>query len=137
MLCASTLFMGCAKDGDPGAAGPAGANGNANVKSITVSIAPGQWSSSGAVGIDFKQNFGITNPQITQAIIDLGSVHVYLKDAGSDSPLPLIIPNTGSNFHYEYSVELNKVTISKFYDNWSAFTITQNTEFKVVTIAGS
>jgi hypothetical protein len=87
------FFAGCAKDPIPGPAGPAGSpgkNGNANVVAIN-STTISTWnydSTSKAYIADIKV------PEITQAIIDKGSVQVF-QGAGS---VWISLPDpTGSN----------------------------------------
>ena len=70
----TVMINGCAKDGAPGAQGPAGVNGNANVLgSNTISVTSSDWTLSGYYTTSF------TLPAITQAIVDKGVVMVYEK----------------------------------------------------------
>lgn len=74
ILCciAALTFFGC-KKGDTGAAGANGTNGNANVQSFT--FLNQIWINSGS-------DIYISEPAITQAVLDKGAVDVYWRDTG-------------------------------------------------------
>ncbi len=71
-LYCTLIFSGCAKDGETGPQGPAGATGNANV--IATSTLTASWVLSGTYYVA-----GMTVPAITQDIVDKGSVQVFTQ----------------------------------------------------------
>jgi len=88
-------LAGCAKEG---AIGPAGKDGNANVKSMVVATTGSQWV---AVGNQYK--FTVADSAITQNVIDKGTVSVALSLSGTAwSNLPRT--NMGFTFLYAYSL---------------------------------
>lgn len=85
-------FNGCkGKDGAPGAQGPAGTNGNANVTSGTVTVS--NWTYDGTNKL-YKAT--IIDNNITQAIVDEGVVLVYLISGGGNLALPVTIYPTST-----------------------------------------
>jgi len=101
---AAILFTGCAKDGDPGAAGPAGADGNANVmvKTITVST----WT---AVGSTWTAT--INDADITADIVIDGLVPVYINTVNGFSALPYVV-YPSSNYFRTYSAMVDPGVIT-------------------------
>ena len=87
MILILSILSGCKKEGP---AGPAGQDGNANVKSSTITFSNWSWSSSGQYDyVDF------TWGAITTDISNSGGVFVY-ESNGSGGWLPLprtIFPN--------------------------------------------
>ena len=76
-----SILPGCKKEGPPG---PAGKDGNANVKSTTHTFSNWYWNSSYAY--DYAD---FTWGEITSDIVNSGSVFVYLSDGiGGWIPLP-------------------------------------------------
>lgn len=121
-------IFSCTKEGPMG---PAGANGNANVVSSTI-------SSSNWVFTSPSWAITFTYPAITQDIIDKGAVLVYLKSGQSYSQLPVTIYQSAS---YSTSLEVASFLggVKVF---WTDSDLTQptnpgNKEFKVVVIAAS
>lgn len=131
------LFCGCAKDGETGPAGPAGANGNANVRSKTFTVNPSDWVVSGTSGSNYLRSYDFSDGDITQSILDKGSIMVYQKQGGSYIQMPYTIPALGSVENIQYSADLYQLEIALFLNNFAAFTVTAPIEFKVVVIAGS
>ena len=124
------LLFSCAKDGKDGLPGPAGANGNANVKSQTFTIYSWDWTTSGNMKyVDINSNL------ITTDIVNSGSVLIYMKFAGFWQALPFTYPQgtTSQLFRYYYS------------NNFVQIQVTQETgvpslpdfEFKLVVISSS
>lgn len=121
-------IIGCTKEGP---VGPAGADGNANVVSSTISSSNWVYNSP---------NWSITYfyPAITQNIIDKGAVLVYLKNGQAYTQLPLTIYPSAT---FSSSLEVNSfVGGVKIF--WTDSDLTQpsnpgNREFKVVVIAAS
>ena len=105
-----TLFISCKKEGPMG---PPGTNGNANVRSGTVSLtnADWKWNSSWPLSIgggsttNYSTRYAEINTDlITQEIADKGSVQVFFKPKDEGwVPLPYIFTASYSfNFMYEY-----------------------------------
>lgn len=93
----AVLLDGCkGKDGEPGAQGPAGTNGNANVigsNSTTVN----SWTLNS--GILYSAT--LSWPSITQEIVDKGAVMVYESDgSGGWAALPYTIAMTSSTYSF-------------------------------------
>jgi hypothetical protein len=121
-------IVGCTKEGP---IGPAGADGNANVVSSTI-------SSSNWVYNSPSWSITFSYPAITQNIIDKGAVLVYLKNGQAYTQLPLTIYSSAT---FSSSLEVNSFVggVKVF---WTDSDLTQpsnpgNREFKVVVIAAS
>ena len=84
-----SLFSGCKKEGP---AGPAGKEGNANVKSSTTTFSNWTWDGSSGVEYDYVD---FTWGEITSEIVNTGGVFIYVSNgAGGWLPLPrTIFPN--------------------------------------------
>lgn len=82
------LVIGCKKEGPPG---PAGADGNANVKSSTITFSNWTWNSTG-----LYDESSFTWGEITTDIVNSGGVFVYVSNgAGGWLPLPrTVFPTT-------------------------------------------
>lgn len=98
------IVSGCRKEGP---AGQAGEDGNANVKSSTITFSGWIWQSSNAWSqADF------TWPVLTSSIVNSGAMYVYLNTAYGWAQLPRVIYPTSS-----YS------QTQRFYYNVNSFTI--------------
>ena len=101
-LAVAMLFSSCAKDGDPGATGPqgpAGANGNANVKYWDFNISPGQWISAGTAGSgNCQKYFDYSIPDLTADFVEKGAVLVYWNSNGTYVQFPLTSMASPNNF---------------------------------------
>ncbi|MFN0187838.1 MAG: hypothetical protein ACKVQV_03985 [Bacteroidia bacterium] len=129
------LLSSCAKDGDPGAQGP---TGNANVKSKTFTITPGQWQSSGTAGTDYYKFIDLAFSEITQSVIDNGAVLVYLKASnGSIGQIPVNLPISGNSINFLPSAVVGTATVELFLGDYQVPNISINYEFKVVAIDGT
>ena len=81
MYFAVLLFNGCSgKDGAPGAAGPTGAQGNANVQYTIFQMPNANWSWNGSY-----LTATLNDPLITESIINTGVVLVYVVDSSQDN----------------------------------------------------
>ena len=102
-IMAIVLFNSC--KGEKGPAGPSGADGNANVSSKVFSVS--NWSNlaTGQIYAD------ITYSAVTQAILDSGSVIVYLNTAGYWSALPYTKYFSDHFIATSYQCSLNTVRI--------------------------
>jgi hypothetical protein len=94
---ATTMFMGgCAKDGATGPAGPAGANGNANVIGTnTVTVNGVNWT---ALSTYFETT--LTDADITQAVVDNGVVLVYAQNGTTWAALPSTFSSVSLTFQF-------------------------------------
>lgn len=101
MLISIVILNGCAKDG---ATGPAGKDGNANVKSQTITITESQWNHTGTVGEPGDGYEAIqTSSIITSDIVSKGAVMAYLSvDNLEWGSLPFTVP-TGVSSTEPYS----------------------------------
>jgi len=77
------LIFGCKKEGP---AGKDGKDGNANVKSSTVTFSTWNWDS--ASGYEYSD---FTWPEITSSIVSNGAVLMYLNTTSGWAPLPRTI----------------------------------------------
>jgi len=132
----TALLSGCAKDGDPGAQGPAG---NANVKSFSFSTTPGSWITNGTVGQSNHAKYvEFSIPEITQDILDDGMVLVYWDLGTGINPLPTVLPLSSSVFMnmFTYS-SLGKVEVDlQLSDLQTPNTTGVNWSYKVVVASG-
>lgn len=121
--------------GPQGSPGVNGTNGNANVKTMTVTVTAVNWTLSSTGGI---QTTVITNTNITQDIVDHGAVMVYLIDGTQNSALPLTMyPTSGYSINMQHVSALNTVTISVQRNDLVAAANPGSLTFKVVTLAAS
>jgi hypothetical protein len=133
------LITSCAKDGDTGPQGPAGLNGNANIKSFQFTVAPGDWQIYGSPGTPSHSLF-YEEPisEITSEIMSSGMVTCYIVSAGYNVALPLVLPVNSSvfaNFYYAFTVGTLEVDV-----NWSDLTTPNfggNYDFRVVVADGT
>lgn len=128
----------CSKDGDPGATGPQGATGNANVKSQVYTVSPGQWQSLGTAGVDYEKYISFIYTDITSSVINSGAVLVYLVGTdGSIAQIPLSFPSGGNTVNFVPSAMENEAMVELFLGNYQVPNVTVNYSFKVVAIDGS
>jgi hypothetical protein len=118
------VLQSCGKDGAPGATGPAGANGNANVSEITFSVAPGSWN--GSLGVYY---YTTNDPGIVDASTDIVEVSVSMDQIVYEAIPETNILSNGDNMFFAY--ENGKVSID-YTSNGNA--PTQTIFFKVSTI---
>lgn len=78
-LSLALFISSCTKEGD---IGPAGKDGNANVSSKYYTVSSWSVPAAGSIYTD------IANSDITQSVIDSGSVMVYLNVNNAWTPLP-------------------------------------------------
>ncbi len=124
-------FTSC-KKGDTGPAGPAGANGTngvANIQTSTVTTNNGTWAFDAT---DNSYNGTLTYAAITQAVIDRGTVQVFVGDGTGKEwgGLPLAYGNVQFNFSYK----LGEVIISITLANGGIPNNPGGMQFKVVVI---
>ncbi len=134
---ASMLTTSCkkAEQGPKGDAGAPGTNGNANVKTTTVTVQPNQFYYTGG---NIMANADIFWTTITQDIVSNGSVQAYMLTATNTwAPMPITIYNSGYQTLFDYSYTLNKVSISIAFSNLNTISVTQPITFKIVATAGT
>jgi hypothetical protein len=122
------LLPSCEKEEGP--QGPAGANGNANVKtSIFTGVG---WTAVGNIYYCI-----LSDSNITQEIVDNGFVNVYIQDANAWEALPYswpISPAVSTINVFQYS--LGQVQIDQIRSDLSAYPNPGPTTFKVVCVEG-
>lgn len=139
----SLTFAGCTKKGDTGPQGPAGTNGtngkdgkdgNANVAGTnTVTLQFSDWTANG--------NFyyvDLTSSVITQAIVDYGSVQVFMLQGNNTwSPLPFVYGLGGAPV-IEYSFTAGAVRLVFGNSDGSALQYQPSTStFRIVAVAAA
>ena len=118
---ASAIVMSSCKKGD---VGPAGNDGNANVKSYTLTVKPVDWM------LVFGKNVAyVSLPAITDSVLNHGAVDVYFKSGSAWCGLPIL----------GYSYAFNRTTTNPNYiaitfDN--AIAPTSDVIFRAVVIQG-
>jgi hypothetical protein len=136
-------FIACQKTGPIGPAGTNGANGlngtngkdgNANVKSLTVSIAPSIWSGTSSTGYFYSYPV----PDITADIANKGLVLGYLQSSNGGW---LAMPWT--SFYSTYSTQYNYTYYTGYFQaqikdsDLISIRPTATLSFKIVIIAAS
>lgn len=104
------VITSCTKEGP---AGPAGADGNANVASSNV-VALNNWVSSFDNGTEFQYTSTISWGGITQAVKDNGLVMVYMRDNSTTdwTALPYSDAGSGYSLAYNFDVAVGSVVVS-------------------------
>lgn len=136
---AMILVTSCAKDGDTGPQGPPGANGNANIKSVSFSVSPGDWSTYGTPGsANHGKYYQKSIPQITNTIMFTGMVMGYLVNNDFEGNLPVTL-YPASNYHVQingfHGVGAYEVGI--YQSNLSTPNIVGTFSFRVVIADGT
>ncbi|MBE2289152.1 MAG: collagen-like protein [Chitinophagaceae bacterium] len=118
LLALSLTFSSCVKGpkGDTGPQGPAGTNGvngtngNANVKTGTATILPGDWGFDGSTGLN---TVDISYAAITADIVSTGTVSVFFTNtSGNWVGLPYTIWGSPSvTINYAYKVGLVSLSV--------------------------
>lgn len=93
------MIASCTKDGATGPAGPAGPQGNANVK--TVIFSNQSWTYSSA---DMAYEIALPVADITTAIVQKGSINVYMSSDGGTSYIAVPLSLGTKTITYGYSV---------------------------------
>jgi hypothetical protein len=143
LFCAALFVISsCGKDGAPGATGPQGPSGNANVHSSTFVVTSTQWQTTGTSGTDYEKYVDLSDPYITQDILDNGAVLVYwITSSGINVQLPYqnVYPAGSTPFIYQPSATVGTATVEAYYTDWTSFNFNAGSQikFKVVTIDGS
>ena len=129
-ISSALLFVGC--EGDEGPAGPAGPTGNANVKTQTFSVLPGDWqvlqTQTGST-LYLDTNLSI----LTDANIEAGSAHLYYQTNTSNHPQGTFWAALPTSYMYYYLSKDEGLTIN----SGIPFHLTGDTAmFKMVTVQG-
>jgi hypothetical protein len=139
------ISLGLVIAGCKGDTGPAGPQGNANVKVRTYSVSSSQWVNSTST-TPYEYYVDLTDQDITQSIINNGAVLVYIENSsGGWYPLPSIgyaQSNGGADLEYKLSpvYSLSTVTVLYYIVSNPNYWIPANPgaqTFKVIVIAGS
>ena len=136
-----TTFASCQK-GDTGAAGANGTNGtngvdgNANVKSATITVTNSNWTYNSSA---WEYYCVLNNPTITQSIVDNGMVYGFIQSStGIWRALPATINySTTQSYTYTYTYYLGGVTLFIDMSDNSTFTTIADVTFKFVQIDGA
>ncbi len=126
--------LSCTKEGKEGSPGPAGTNGNANVKSQTSTVSAWSWDGAG-----FYNFSNINVPILTSDIANTGVVMVYLQTtSGEWAPLPrtfaITSAPTSMNQRFVYSTGNVKII---FQNSDLTQPSSSPIVFKIVCIASS
>ena len=125
------MFQSCKKEGPQG---PAGADGNANVKTYNISVSSANWTCSSICYTD------ITVAGITQDIVNSGSVHVFMESTsqtGAWLNMPWTEMNSGYISNYNFVYALGVMRISKSDSDLTTPINPGARNFKIVVIASS
>jgi len=125
----AVLFNSCAKDGAPGATGPAGTNGNANVSEQTFSITSSNWNGDGHGGWWCV----LVNP--TNEMNLSGGVETYVLDVTNNDWNTL--PWQGGNLSITTELQISGDAVWVYFDDSDGSTAINNPgsfTFKVITI---
>lgn len=143
LLLSSTLInFSCTKEGpagpqgSPGPTGPRGSDGNANVKSVTINVASGNWILSGNT-----YYFDSYISEITTDIINSGSVQIFMESTSSTGvwlTMPWIEYINSSIFStYNFNHSWGKVRIFKVDSDITPPSNPGVRKFKVIVISSS
>ena len=158
LLAVAVLFVaGC--EGDQGPTGPAGADGNANVKTGTISPTSAEWLWQGGYAFQtvpgswtsyYTRYVNIPVAELTPEFISTGLVLVFfeaLPGSGNWTPLPFKFVAFGSTYAYNivYEVTDGLIRLHFFYTINTAGATVPNLEtaviptytFKYVVIEGT
>lgn len=125
-----------------GPEGPAGVDGNANVKTQIITVTPSNWTGNG-FALEAKK----VCPILTAEIVASGAVLVYMQ-IGNGVYVPVPVSNTNYwvdtegnpvlyNSHVFYHYGTSAITFYLQDDDAQTEQPTENMVFKVVTIASS
>ena len=139
LVSGSLAITSCGRDGDPGAQGPAGPKGNANVKNWFLSTISTDWQTFGTPGnTNHSKYVTFSIPELTSTYVDNGMVLVYLNQNGFYTPLPITAPTGTNNVLFFNYVSIGNVEIDiQLSDLSTPNTANANYDFKVVAVAGS
>ena len=129
LLTGFAISLTSCKKGDTGPAGPAGANGVANIQTSSVTTNNSSWSFDNS---DNSYNAIINYAAITQAVMDKGTVQVFLGDGNGTEWAAL--PFSYGIVQYLYTVKVGQVLISVTLSNGNAPNSPGGQQFKVVVI---
>ena len=134
LLLISTLGS-CKKGdkGDTGAAGINGTNGNANVHASFLTIPSNAWT---YLSSNWEYYVNFTDNDITQDVVDYGTVSVFLSGNGWESLPYTNYYNSSTSYSFGYNYKLNEGSIFILISNTTTFTF-PSYNFKIVAISGA
>ncbi|MDF3026959.1 MAG: hypothetical protein K0S23_1266 [Fluviicola sp.] len=135
LLVVTTFLGACKKKEVVGPTGPAGAAGNANVKSFTVATVAADWTGDQVAGYSIT----LSVPIITADIVATGAVMCYLEYGGTTYALPYsYLYGGGYTRHMLFNYELGTLTVDRVDDD--GLTVnpgSSSTKIKVVAISST
>lgn len=134
LLVVTTFLGACKKKEVEGPAGPAGADGNANVKSLTVSTVAADWTGDGVAGYSIT----LSAPIITADIVATGAVLCYMEISGTTYALPYSYLYNGFTRHMLFQYAEGTVTVERRDDDGvTSNPGVSNAKIKVVAISST
>jgi hypothetical protein len=134
LLVVTMSMSACKKKEVVGPTGPAGAAGNANVKSLTLETVAADWTGDPAEGYSITLNA----PIITADIVATGAVLCYVEYSGTTYALPYSYLYSTYTRHMLFNYEAGSITVDIRDDD--AATINPGTfsaKIKVVAISST
>jgi hypothetical protein len=122
-----SLFLGSCQKSQVGPAGPAGAEGNANVKSLRFTV--NTWRADSACNYYY---YKYHTSELTSAVLNNGAILLYMgEDNGNEwRPLPL----SETKFEYNFSLELSLLRIEIISENGGMPENPGSKQFKLIII---
>ena len=134
LLVVTTFLGACKKKEVVGPTGPAGADGNANVKSASVSTVASDWTGDGVSGYAIT----LSTPIITADIVATGAVLCYLEEFGATYALPYSYLYNGYTRHMLFEYETGSITVVRRDDDGATTNPgSSSAKIKVVAISSS
>ena len=117
------------KKGDTGPAGANGKNGVANIQTATVTTNNASWVLDNS---DNSYNATLTYAAITQAVVEKGTIQVFISDGNGAEWLAL--PFSYGTVQYNYSYKVGEILLTVTLSNGNAPNSPGGQQFKVVVI---
>ncbi len=126
ILSVAMIVFGCSKDGEKGA------DGNANVQSVTATVTPSQWvfnSSNNMWSYDYSTNL------ITASTLSSGLVNCYFFDSQSGGYTAMPCNVSGFNFLFGFNAGVIKFSLgTSGSTNLSNSRPSSNISFRIVIV---
>ena len=130
MSITAIVFNGCkGKDGAPGATGPAGAQGNANVLVSTGTTTNASWSFNSTYN---EWDAIFNDSDISSAVVSTGTMQVFIGDGTGTNWSAMPLSYQGTEFNYTYGV--GQVQLQVTLSSGTAPTNPGGLQFKFVVI---
>lgn len=104
----------CGQRGPQGPPGPRGLDAVTNVQAFEYTITPSAWGESGSFG---QADYGFVAlaevPEITNDILNDGSVMAYKIEGQGEAPLPVIYYEQGYHINFDYLAFLGEIEFWK------------------------